>query len=225
MTRDNFSNHFGLLNLRVRTSDIAGKLNYLYLTWELLRDGGFDPDDFVAVYTEDVTNGRLTVELWMKVVRQYDRVVFTLLHRRTTAINLIPSTSGVASYTSGTGTITSTLATIQNPVESYTSSDWIDMGLGAYAASGRVQYRTCGKQIVITGEITVKNEIAKNLSHHKQLQQQHGIFPKSKAALVADGRQPEREYTSERSGIIETILLMYSRSVTALLLVLHCIFR
>lgn len=66
------------------------------------------------------------------------------------------ASTGSASYPSGTTIITSTLATIQNPVAALTDSGWVDCTTSTtYTTGGTVKYRVVGKQITIVGDITL----------------------------------------------------------------------
>ena len=78
-----------------------------------------NPDDFVLVYT-DTANTSCKVELWYKQNARYDGWVFTILkeHGRSNVNNVwtvyTASGHGSATYTAGTGTVTSTIADIKN---------------------------------------------------------------------------------------------------------------
>ena len=119
----------GVLRARIRSSDTAGKCESASLIWEIAADyfmtegaSSIANPNFVLVYTEDTTNGKLTAELWVKITNQYDGWQFNVISMgdRKTATNstlwkLYNSNSGVASHTSGTRTITSSCQPIANP--------------------------------------------------------------------------------------------------------------
>ena len=119
----------GVLRARIRSSDTAGKCESASLIWEVAADhfmteesDSMKNSNFVLVYTEDTTNGKLTAELWVKITSQYYGYQFNVISMgdRKTATNatlwtLYNSSSGVASHTSGTSAITSSCQPIANP--------------------------------------------------------------------------------------------------------------
>ena len=109
----------GILKLNVR-SGTQNLFESGYLTW-LIADNTIIKENFVAIYTNDTTSGTITVELWAKMSGPHDgyEIIKLADHSRSSSLaewTLYNSNSGVESYTAGTGTIVSTLATIQNPV-------------------------------------------------------------------------------------------------------------
>ena len=144
--------HTGVLKLHVR-STASNLFESGYLRW-IVADDSVMKENFVAVYTNDTKNGRITVELWMRLSTQYDGYTFVKLagHRRhdlTDDWTLYNSSSGVASHTSGTGTITSTLATIQNPVNDTLDTGWKNL---INDSTGNVRYRKVGKAVEVNGQ-------------------------------------------------------------------------
>lgn len=147
----------GILKLRVRSG--SDKLfESGYLTW-IVAEGTIKKENFVAVYTNDAANGKITVELWMKVLGRYDgynivRLADHYRHDNANRWTLHSSTAGSASYTSGTGTITSVMSEIQNTITDTTDSGWKSLILGS---TGSVRYRKVGKLVEIHGQYKPAN--------------------------------------------------------------------
>ena len=124
---DNTGN--GILKARIRSSNTAGKYYAGELIWQVAANNfmtegasSITNPNFVLVYTEDTTNGKLTAELWVKITTRYDGWQFNVIsmgNRVGSGNNnlwtLYNSSSGVASHTSGTGTIISSCQPIANP--------------------------------------------------------------------------------------------------------------
>ena len=115
--RNTFHNSMtGILTARVKTGSTA-TMNVASLTWVLAEDN-LEPSNFVLVYTNNGTTS-VTFEIWCKCTTQNYSYLFTVLSEYEvtgSAINwtLYDSTSGVASYTTGTGTVVSSVNTLKN---------------------------------------------------------------------------------------------------------------
>lgn len=115
----------GILTAHVRTGsakthDSANSNAAMELKWNLACSN-INPEDYVMVYT-DTANTSCKVELWCKMTKQYDSRIFQVLkeHKRReigTYWTLIRNDgrARAANYTTGTGTVTSSLCTIKNP--------------------------------------------------------------------------------------------------------------
>lgn len=127
----------GILKARIRSSNTAGKYYAGELIWQVAANNfmtegasSIANPNFVLVYTEDTTNGKLTAELWVKITTQYDGWQFNVIsmgNRVGSGNNnlwtLYNSSSGVASHTSGTGTIISSCQAIGNPAAALYDDD------------------------------------------------------------------------------------------------------
>lgn len=115
----------GILTAHIRTNgdkihDSANTNAAVELKWNLACSN-INPDDYVMVYTDTSGTG-CKVELWCKMAKRYDSRFFRVLkeHKRREMGNYwtLYKTNGTgrsANYTTGTGTVTSTLCTIKNP--------------------------------------------------------------------------------------------------------------
>ncbi len=145
----------GILKLKIR-SNANKAFESGSLRW-VLAESSIPVNDVVAVYTNDTTNGKVIVELWTKISVRYSNYVFVKLagHRRndlTDGWTLYNSSTGVASHTSGTGTIVPTLATIQNPAQQ-TDSGWITLTPTSGASTSSIKCRKYGKTVSIRGYV------------------------------------------------------------------------
>jgi hypothetical protein len=110
----------GILTAHVRTN--GSKIHSIMeLKWNLAC-GEIDPAEYVMVYT-DTANTSCKVELWCNMPKQYDSRIFQVLkeHKRRevgTYWTLVRNDgrSRAANHTTGTGTVTSSLCTIKNPI-------------------------------------------------------------------------------------------------------------
>lgn len=123
----------GILTAHIRTSGTK-VFSAAHFKW-LVAGDSIDPTEFVMVYT-DTASTSCKVELWHKQTERYDGWVFKLLkeHSRTSYGSYpwkmyvyTESTHGLSTYTSGTGTIVSSLNTIANTAA---SSDKINTDAG-----------------------------------------------------------------------------------------------
>ena len=147
----------GILKVYFRTSSTAGKVENCTLKWQFASSSGgavgIKPDNFVMVYTNDTTNGKATAELWVKHTQQWESWHFKVLHSGTQSSNspslwtLYSSTSGSASYTSGTGTVVSSFSTLQNGLS---DTGWITL-------ADNVKYRKIGNIVEVRGTYTAPN--------------------------------------------------------------------
>ena len=109
----------GILTAHIRTgSTRIYESSQSQFQWTLA-GSSINPDDFVLVYT-NTANTSCKVELWYKQNARYDGWVFTILkeHGRSNIHSVwtvyTDSGHGSATYTVGTGTVTSTIADIKN---------------------------------------------------------------------------------------------------------------
>ena len=111
----------GILRAHIRVDGTAGVYGAGHLKWLFLTDTAgtyIKPENFVMVYTNN-SGSTLGVEIWVKNTARFNGYMFTVLDEshRTAFYNawaLTTNPERAASYTSGTGVITSTVATLQN---------------------------------------------------------------------------------------------------------------
>ena len=111
----------GILRAHIRVGGTAGVYEAGHLKWLFLTDKAgtyIKPENFVMVYTNN-SGSTLGVEIWVKNTARYNGYMFTVLDEshRTGFYNawaLTTNPGRAASYTSGTGVITSTVSTLQN---------------------------------------------------------------------------------------------------------------
>lgn len=111
----------GILRAHIRVDGTAGVYGAGHLKWLFLTDTAgtyIKPENFVMVYTNN-SGSTLGVEIWVKNTARFNGYMFTVLDEshRTGFYNawaLTTNPERAASYTSGTGVITSTVSTLQN---------------------------------------------------------------------------------------------------------------
>ena len=111
----------GILRAHIRVGGKAGVYETGQLKWMFLTDTDgtyIKPENFVMVYTNN-SGSTLGVEIWVKNTARYNGYMFTVLDEshRTGFYDgwaLTTNPTRAASYTSGTGVITSTAVTLQN---------------------------------------------------------------------------------------------------------------
>lgn len=111
----------GILRAHIRVDGTEGVYGAGHLEWLFLTDTAgtyIKPENFVMVYTNN-SGSTLGVEIWVKNTARFNGYMFTVLDEshRTGFYNawaLTTNPGRAASYTSGTGVITSTVSTLQN---------------------------------------------------------------------------------------------------------------
>lgn len=114
----------GILRAHIRSGS-AGVYESGQLSWVFTTDKSIstttsylNPANFVMVYTNN-SGTSLTAEIWVKNTAQYNGYMFTVIDETSRTgfydgWSLTTNPTSAASYTSGTGVITSTVSTLQN---------------------------------------------------------------------------------------------------------------
>lgn len=131
----------GILRAHIRVGGKAGVYETGQLKWMFLTDTDgtyIKPENFVMVYTNN-SGSTLGVEIWVKNTARYNGYMFTVLDEshRTGFYDgwaLTTNPTRAASYTSGTGVITSTVSTLRNTT--YTKLLYSGTGSAAITIDG-----------------------------------------------------------------------------------------
>jgi hypothetical protein len=147
----------GILRARLRTGSTK-----IYDTGSLRWDyagSGIDVSNFVMVYISTADTS-CKAEIWVKQTAQYRSWQFVTLYEgnrqnnNSTMWTMYSATAnGSASYTSGTGTITSSVSTIKNPTNSSASTATTASKLGSSTVGGTTSpiYLNAGTATACTG--------------------------------------------------------------------------
>lgn len=114
----------GILRAHIRSGSVgvygSGQLSWVFTTDKSISTttSYLNPTNFVMVYTNN-SGTSLTAEIWVKNTAQYNGYMFTVIDETSRTgfydgWSLTTNPTRAASYTSGTGTITSTVTTLQN---------------------------------------------------------------------------------------------------------------
>lgn len=114
----------GILRAHIRSGSVgvygSGQLSWVFTTDKSISTttSYLNPTNFVMVYTNN-SGTSLTAEIWVKNTAQYNGYMFTVIDETSRTgfydgWSLTTNPTRAASYTSGTGVITSTISTLQN---------------------------------------------------------------------------------------------------------------
>ncbi len=166
----------GILRIQVRTGNdpTSDAPTSATISWEYYSGYSTYLENFILAYC--VTSSGTVVEFWYKSPSTYTGMMFYVLNEAGTYMNPSQSawtlyqktgTEGATEIDSAYTQKTSTLLTIKNPISDLTDSGWISAASlnSTYVSSGTVEYRTIGKQIYVTGKITLGADLPTKYSN------------------------------------------------------------
>lgn len=153
----------GLLSCGIRNGSTGKTVESCTLVFSARNGSGVPPGMFRIVAINSDTG--VTYELWGQITARWSGVRYTVLDERNISggkynnwkLESHSDADAKTAPTTGNYYVNSTDTSIATTL---TDSGWVAMTVEGYAKSGTVKYRTYGKQIMITGSVVLKNDIA-----------------------------------------------------------------